>query len=462
MNLFEDKISKNKKSVLINSFREIVNDKAIIFGMSNKIWIFLSAALTAPLILIFFSPALQGYYYTFNSLLGIQTLFVMGLGQLIQQFVSHEWAKINYTERKRFSGDKSAIQRLAAIKQFTVKWFSWMSATLLLGLSIGGYLFLKHSSSNNVVAESVWLAPWVLICILKSIQIFISPGFTFLDGINEVEAVNKFRFSQSIYERIASWIVMIIGGKLWLFTAGTGINLIGQFNFLGRKFYKVLREIFSLKAPPNKIWKEEIFPLQWKYAISSISGYLNFMFIIPLIFWFLGPVEAGKLGITWAVITMFWGLSVTLISTKMPAFAMNAAKMEFKTLNSSFLKSTMNSTIFLSLMIIIFIAGLLFLELIFPSIAKRFLSFLPALLISLAIIPHHLRFAMASYMRALKREPFWKISILDIILVLVFLPLLCKLFGIIGVSIGFLLIVLINALLTYFVFVKLNKSLTGF
>lgn len=378
----------------------------------------------------------------------------MGLGQLIQQFISHEWANIEFIPGNELKGNESSINRLASIKQFSIKWFSWMTFFLLFGLSIGGILFLKYSANDSSIDTSIWLAPWIVICFFKSLQILISPGLTFLEGINEVESVNRFRFRQSVYERTAAWIVIIIGGKLWLFSAGTGVNLIGQFDFMFRKFGKVLKEIFGLKATKNKIWKEEIFPLQWKYAITSISGYLNFTFIVPLIFWFLGPVDAGKFGITWAIITMFWGLSVTLISTKMPGFAMIAAKSDFGKFNRSFRKSAINSAIFLSVLIVIFIVVLFFLEILFPSIAKRFLNMLPAVFISAAIIPHHLRFAMANYMRALKKEPFWKISILDIILVFLIIIPLCKYYGILGASIGLLIVVSINTLLTYFVFIK--------
>ncbi len=98
---------------LLKEFIKIIKDRAVIYGISNKIWLFLSSAATATLIIIFFTPELQGYYYAFNSLLGIQTLFVMGIGQIIQQFISHEWAKINFDPGSGFSGDKIALERLA-------------------------------------------------------------------------------------------------------------------------------------------------------------------------------------------------------------------------------------------------------------------------------------------------------------------------------------------------------------
>ncbi len=441
---------------LLKEFIKIIKDRAVIYGISNKIWLFLSSAATATLIIIFFTPELQGYYYAFNSLLGIQTLFVMGIGQIIQQFISHEWAKINFDPGSGFSGDKIALERLASIKQFTVKWFSWITLLMFFGLSAGGFFFLIKSSPDSDVYLSEWLFPWLVICLLKSMQILLSPGLTFLEGINEVENINRFRLKQSLSERITSWFVMILGGKLWLFSAGTTVNLLGQINFFRRKYYALLKEVLSLKSAENKIWKKEILPLQWRSAISSVTGFLNFSFIIPLIFWYLGPVAAGSAGISWAVITMFWGLSVTIITTKMPTFAIAAASKNYNKLNRTFFISTLNSTLLLLITVLSFNLGLILLKNISPSVSERFLDPLPLFLFSLSVIPHHIRFAMVSYMRALKREPFWKISLAESVLILIVLPLCCKNFGMTGLGAGFLFIIIIITAITYFVFKKMK------
>lgn len=441
---------------IFTGFIDIVKDKAVVYGISNRIWLFISSAVTAPLIIIFFTPALQGYYYTFNSLLGIQTLFVMGFGQLIQQFVSHEWSKINFDPSTGLSGDKIAIERLSSIKQYTVRWFSWIAFLMFLGLSIGGYFFMLNSSSDSGIYLSDWLLPWLTISLLKSFQILLSPGLTFLEGINEVQNVNRFRFTQSLSERISSWLVMIIGGKLWLFSAGTAVNIYGQINFFRKKYYNILKSVLSLKSSGNKIWKKEILPLQWRFAVSSVSGYLNFSFIIPLVFWYLGPVTAGRAGISWAVITMFWGLSVTIITTKVPSLTIDAANKNYKRLNKTFFISTFNSTLLLLISTLSLLPALILLKNIYPSIAGRFLDPLPMLLLSLSIIPHHFRFAMVSYMRAFKKEPFWKISVLESALVLVVLPLCCKYWGITGLGAGFLSIIVLITVVTYAAFRKIK------
>ena len=180
---------------------------------------------------------------------------------------------------------------------------------------------------------------------------------------------------------------------------------------------------------------------------------------MPLIFWFLGPVTAGQMGITWAIITMFWGLSVTLITTKIPTFAMNAANKDYKKLDKLFFNSTLVSTIFLVFTSISLLIIIVILKIIYPEISSRFLSLLPFTIFSLSIIPHHLKFAMTSYMRALKQEPFWKISIIESILILFIIPLFCKYAGIEGVSICFLGIIILITCLTYLKFNRIKNEI---
>jgi len=180
---------------------------------------------------------------------------------------------------------------------------------------------------------------------------------------------------------------------------------------------------------------------------------------VPLIFWFLGPVTAGQMGITWAIITMFWGLSVTLITTKIPTFAMDAANKDYKKLDKLFFNSTVVSTIFLVFTSVLLLIIIVIFKIFYPEIFSRFLPLLPFTMFSLSIIPHHLKFAMTSYMRALKLEPFWKISIFESILILFILPFSCKYTGIEGVSIGFLGIILLITCLTYLKFNRIKNEM---
>lgn len=374
----------------------------------------------------------------------------------MQQFISHEWSNINYVKGIGFQGNSESILKLSFIKQFIIKWYSFLSLLLFLSLSIGGYYFMKQASIKSDIPISLWLLPWLVISLFRSLQLFISPLLIFLEGINEIENINRFRLQQSLRERIISWIIIILGGKLWLFSGASIINIIGQIHFFKKKYFLLLKDLLKLKSKKNNLWKNEIFPLQWKYGISTLSGYLNFSFIVPLIFLFYGPVVAGQMGISWAIITVFWSLSVTLITTKIPSFAMYAANKDFIKLNKLFVKSTFSSTLLLILTTILLLLGIIVLKLFYPEISGRFLPSSPFIIFSLSIIPHHLKYSMTSYMRALKQEPFWKISVLESLLFIFILPIIFKLSGLEGLSFCFLGIIILVTYLTYLKFKKIR------
>jgi hypothetical protein len=67
-------------------------DKAIGFTILARGWGSLAGLITVALIARFLSPAEQGYYYTFGSLLALQIVFELGFSFVILQMASHERA----------------------------------------------------------------------------------------------------------------------------------------------------------------------------------------------------------------------------------------------------------------------------------------------------------------------------------------------------------------------------------
>ena len=70
--------------------------------------------------------------------------------------------------------------------------------------------------------------------------------------------------------------------------------------------------IRTVKGQVSRLnWKTEIFPMQSRIAIGSISGVLfSFSIFTPFSFSLLGPETAGKVGLTVAIVTGISTLSV--------------------------------------------------------------------------------------------------------------------------------------------------------
>ena len=65
-------------------------DGAIFYTSSSQIISAIGGLITVFLIASFMTPATQGFYYTFVSVLAIQTFFELGLGGIINQYTAHE------------------------------------------------------------------------------------------------------------------------------------------------------------------------------------------------------------------------------------------------------------------------------------------------------------------------------------------------------------------------------------
>ena len=57
-------------------------DRPTLYAGANRLWGSAAGLLTAALVATFFTPDLQGYYFTFLSLLTLQTFVELGFGEL--------------------------------------------------------------------------------------------------------------------------------------------------------------------------------------------------------------------------------------------------------------------------------------------------------------------------------------------------------------------------------------------
>src|SRR5579864_6487677 len=69
-------------------------DRAVGFSVLARLWSSAAGLVTVALIARFLSPAEQGYYYTFGSLVALQIIFELGFSFVILQMACHESASL--------------------------------------------------------------------------------------------------------------------------------------------------------------------------------------------------------------------------------------------------------------------------------------------------------------------------------------------------------------------------------
>src|SRR5271155_2565216 len=125
-------------------------DRAIAFTVLARGWSSVAGLMTVALIARFLSPAEQGYYYTFGSLVALQIVFELGFSFVILQMASHERAYLTISPDYVISGDPIAHARLASVFQKTLRWYS-IAAVLMAAIltPAGWHFFAIHQHAGQ-------------------------------------------------------------------------------------------------------------------------------------------------------------------------------------------------------------------------------------------------------------------------------------------------------------------------
>lgn len=384
-------------------------DRAVFFAIAAKIWGMGSGLVTSLLIVSFFSAEIQGFYYTFTSVLALQIFAELGLGVVISASASHEWAKLSLDPQGRVVGDAEAKSRLASLGQFAFRWYLVAGSMASVGLMVGGFVFFGSTSWNSV---STWGAPWVMLCIVNGVNLCCMPVWALLEGCNQVVNLYTYRFVQSLAIGLASWLAMWLGAELWTASI-VGLVIMLMFLFtVGRNYAFFVKDVMLSTPLGSKLdWRKDILPMQWRISISWLSGYLTFWLFTPILFHYKGAQIAGQMGMTWAFIGALTGVASSWIAPKAPLFAILIARQEYTQLNKMFWRLTATIVSVTALGALAIWLMVFSLNIYHHPFAVRMLSpaatgyFLLATILLTATLP------MSTYLRAHKKEPLLGISV---------------------------------------------------
>lgn len=93
-----------KKIEVINSltfkvFRKFSLNENVFVSLLFRFWQMFAGAFVLFAVSLCLSQEEQGYFYTFNSLVGLQVIFEMGLAFVIFQFAGHFFANLEWSNK---------------------------------------------------------------------------------------------------------------------------------------------------------------------------------------------------------------------------------------------------------------------------------------------------------------------------------------------------------------------------
>ena len=392
-------------------------DRAVGFTVLARGWTSLSGIATLTLIARMLSPAEQGFYYTFYSLVAMQIVFELGFSVVILQTASHEAAHLHIASDGVITGDATAHTRLASVLQKSVKWYT--VAAVLMGAAlvpVGIHFF--HATRQPVGSPPVhWLAPW-LVAVLATVFTFqIDPLFSFLEGCGYVPQVARARLTQAMLGVMLGWAALLTHHGLFAPGLVIGGQAIAGGVFVWTRRRLLLPLLRRATAHLRIDWAAEIWPFQWRIAISWLCGYLTFQLFNPILFHYRGAVEAGRMGMSMNICATLSSVAIAWMNTKAAPMGRLIALGEYAALDRLFFRSLLQSVAaacvaFSGVWGVLHLLAAHHITWKGVQLGMRVLPAVPLGMLFFGAVGNIVVFAEALYLRAHKQEKFMINSIL--------------------------------------------------
>jgi len=421
-------------------------NRAVGYGVLTRAWGVLAGPVSILIIASRFSREQQGFYYTINSLLALQIFFELGLTGVLATFASHEFANLRWRERGGLAGDPRNLARFAALVSKSAKWFGVAAILLAAGLIPVGLIFFGSGESASV--DFTWRLPWILAVLGTAMNLMVVPFFALIMGSGDVATVNHRALVGGVIGTCISWLVMGLHGGLYAACAVSFGNVVISWSYLLKQKPELLRLAWQgiigsqgNVAAGGFSWRDEVWPLQWRSAITWGAGYFIFQIFTPVLFKYQGAAVAGQMGMTMSACNALLAVSVTWVNAKSPEFGKFIVLRQWASLDHLFFKVFRQS--------LLVVAGgamagwglIYYLQAHYP-LGQRFLPADQVAFLLVAMVVMIVNNCYAAYLRAHKQEPLMVVTICASLMYGASTMLLGKHYSSFGVISGFLAITL--------------------
>jgi O-antigen/teichoic acid export membrane protein len=413
-------------------------DRAIAFTLLARGWSAFATLITVGLIAKYLSPAEQGYYYSFASLVALQVVFELGFSFVILQMASHERAHVSINEDCFVSGDPIAHSRLASILQKAVRWYAIASILLFSALiPLGFTFFISHANNQQQVN---WRLPWECAVLATTLTFIIDPFFSFLEGCGYVQQIARTRLVQSIIGAFLAWTALrthhgLFAPALMILGQATGGAL-----FLWTKRKLLLGFLLHDVGVDHIHWGSEVWSFQWRIAVSWLCGFFMFQLFNPILFAYWGPIAAGQMGMSLTICNGLTTAAFAWVSTKSAPFGMMIARKEYRKLDATFFRALGQAVALVVCGSMLVWVCTFFVNKQHLQISHRLVSPATIALLLGAMVMNTISFSEALYLRVHKQEKFMAVSVASAILIACLAYFLGRPFGAFGMALGYFLV----------------------
>jgi len=378
--------------------------RALVYTVLGRSWSVLAGPVSLLFVGRFLTKDEQGFYYTFWSVLGLWVFFDLGLSLIIVQFASHERARFRVIHG-RIVGEEQARQRMASLYRLALRWYGWAGVLMVTIILPAGLIFFSRYRPPDVHVN--WVLPWTLVVLTTAANVVMGPLASILEGSGMFQDIALMRLLQAMTANVLLWVALFAGGALYAAVVLNGTTALFTATWIFVRHRRFYADLSSFPAGGEEIrWRTEVWPFQWRFALSWMTGYFMFQVFNPILFASEGPRVAGQMGMSLMVTTAIWLFAQAWINTRAVDFGALVAARNFETLDRIFRHVLVQSTAVVVTLSTAVMIGVEVLRHIGHPLAERLLPPLPLFILIIATALNHIVSAEATYLRAFKREPF--------------------------------------------------------
>jgi len=351
----------------------------------------------------------QGFYFTFNSIVGVRVFLDLSFSYVISIMASHEAIGLRWRGYALLKSDSRRVARLGTLLRVVGIWYAAGASIFLVFALTLGPRFLRLAA-----ADTAWGGPWVAVAITSAILFAFTPYYSVLEGCGRVASVARLRTTELALGSVCLWIALQSGWGLYAAAVQPLVQAIFQatvFCTRWRHFFQGLYAAGEVKHIKGML--AEMWPFQWRIALSAMGGYFIVSALVPIAFAKLGAIQAGQVGMSLAIINAVASLAGTWVNTKAPLFGNLVAQRDFASLDRIFQRCFSRGAAVMVSAAISLALAVMGLALRHHPFSERIVDPTAfALFASLAVINFAIG-AEAVYLRAHKKEPFLALSLLS-------------------------------------------------
>ena len=381
-----------------------VVNKIVVVGFGLVIAILISTKLT---------PKQQGIHFLFQSLIGFSVLAEMGVTYSVIQLTSRALGTrtVSRGYNRRLVGARYLL--------FTAKWFGFSSILLAAILGpVGNYWILIGENSGGQIIRD-YIGFWYVLVFSNSITLFGNGVLGFFEGYGDISGSNLCRIVVSTVYNSTIVASMYGGFEAKSIVLGSCAANLAVLSLLYIKYRKQIVTLLRLALTRSlKVnWVNEIKPFQTRISISWLSGFIANQLTLPLIYKYLGSIEAGRIGLSIQLCSVLNGVAIAWplasASKLSRAFALN----QYRSRLNIFLNDLRISIVIFSILVIIMVCSVRVVSIFKIFDLDRIVPFQIILLVLMPLaFVTHLNNSLAIYIRSSGVEPLTNCSIVTSIL----------------------------------------------